>query len=423
MYDRKIATNLELARGDTPVVLLSGPRQVGKSTLARRAAQTAPGHPITLAETTSASGQGDTSYFTLDDATTYAAAAHDPQGWLQTYRSPDWIVIDEVQRLPALLVAIKREVDLDRRPNRFLLTGSANIMTIPHVAESLAGRVELLQMWPLSQAEIEARDSTFLARLFAEGRLDWRSAESRETLITRTLRGGFPDATRRADRARRNAWFGSYVTTVVQREIRSISNIEDDGSILRILRAVASRSGQPRNFQSLSRDTGIPVSTIARHVELLKATFLISEIPPWSGSVDARITRSPKLLINDSGLYGYLLNIAPRDSHVGFLIEDFVGAELVKLVSYAGIGDYTVLHFRTREQQEVDFAIEAADRRVVGIEVKAATSVEARDFRGLKALAELAGERFHRGIVLYSGSECVPFGPRLWAVPIAALWQ
>ena len=431
MYDRKIARRLEQARADTPVVLLSGPRQVGKSTLARRAAQTALGAHITLASpnprpsgaASPATSATISRYFTLDDATTFAAASEDPQGWLQNYRSQDWTVIDEVQRLPDLLIAIKREVDLDRRPNRFLLTGSANVMTIPRVAESLAGRVELLQMWPLSQTEIEATDSTFLKRIFSDETLDWRGTDTRDDIIARALRGGYPDAMTRADRARRNAWFGSYVTTVVQREIKNISNIEDDGSILRILRALASRSGQPRNVQSLSRDTGIPATTISRHVELLKATFLVTEIPPWSGGVDGRITRSPKLLIDDAGLYGYLLNLTPQDSHIGFLIEEFVGTELIKLISYQGIGDYTMLHFRTREQQEVDFVVESADRRIVGFEVKATSNADARDFKGLKVLYDAAGERFHRGVVLYNGTECVPFGKKMWAVPIAALWQ
>ena len=155
----------------------------------------------------------------------------------------------------------------------------------------------------------------------------------------------------------------------------------------------------------------------------MKATFLVSEIAPWSGGVDARIVRSPKLLLNDPGLYGYLLNLAPNDAHVGFFIEEFVGSELVKLISYHGLGEYDLLHFRTREQKEVDFAIEAADRRIVGLEVKATTTAEARDFKGLRALFELAGDRFHRGVLLYGGSECVPFGPKLWAIPISALWR
>jgi predicted AAA+ superfamily ATPase len=253
--------------------------------------------------------------------------------------------------------------------------------------------------------------------------LQWRGSDGRDEIIDRALRGGYPDAMRRTVRARRNAWFGSYVTTVVQREIRSISNIENDGAVVRILRALASRSGQPRNVQRLSNDTGIAASTITRYVELLKATFLVSEIPPWSGGVDARIIRSPKLLVTDAGLYGYLLNLTPSDQHVGFLVETFVGSELLKLLSFEGLGEYTLLHFHTREQQEVDFAIETRDRKIVGIEVKATTSVRAEDFKGLRVLSELAGNRFHRGIVLYSGAECVPFGPKLWAVPICALWQ
>ncbi|GAC1307768.1 MAG: hypothetical protein NVSMB21_12180 [Vulcanimicrobiaceae bacterium] len=239
--------------------------------------------------------------------------------------------------------------------------------------------------------------------------------------VIRAIDGGF--VTGGADRRRRNAWFGSYVTTVIQREIRSISNVADDGAIVRILRALASRSGQPRNIQSLSSDTNIPTSTISRHIELLKATFLVSEIQPWSGGVDARIVHSPKLLINDSGLYGSLLNLTSEDNHIGFLIENFVGAELLKLASFQGVGDYTVLHYRNRRQKEVDFVIETPDRRVVGIEVKATTSADGEDFKGLRALSDAAGERFHRGIVLYCGERCVSFGSKLWAVPISALWR
>lgn len=425
MYERCIAQNLQDARADTPVVLLSGPRQAGKSTLARRAAQTPISAPIRIAIPPNLAPVTATvsRYVTLDDATTLAAMSEDTQGWLERNRSIDWTVIDEAQRLPELFLAIKREVDLDRRPNRYLLTGSANVMAIPRIAESLAGRVELLQMWPLSQAEIVGVETTFLREVFSERDVTWRGADTREQLIERALRGGYPDALARDSRTRRNAWFGSYITTVVRREIRSISNIENDGSILRILRALASRSGQPRNFQTLSRDTNLAASTIARHVELLKATFLVSEIPAWSGGVDGRIVRSPKFAINDSGLYAYLLNLAPTDGHVGFLIEDFVATELIKLTSFEGLGAYTLLHFRTREQKEVDFVVEAADRRIVGIEVKSTSSVKAKDFEGLKALEEAAGDRFHRGIVLYNGKRCESFGPKRWAVPISALWQ
>ncbi len=422
MYDREIARNLQAARSDTPVVLLSGPRQVGKSTLARRAAETGLGQEIRLREGGKTAAL-PSRYITLDDATTLASAAVDPEGWLGRYRSDDWTVIDEVQRLPDLLVAIKRDVDLDRRPNRYLLTGSANVLTIPRVAESLAGRIELLQMWPLSQAEIEAVHPTFLRRLFADDAPDWQGIDARDEIVRRALHGGYPDAIRRVDRRRRSAWFASYVTTVVQREIRGISNIENDSAIIRILRALASRSGQPKNIARLSIDTGVPASTLTRYVELLEATFIVHQLPSWSGGVDARIVRSPKILITDSGLYGYLLNLTSNDQHVGFLMENFVGTELLKLISYKGLGEYTLLHFRTRDQQEVDFAVELPDRRVVGIEVKAATTVRAEDFKGLHALSQVAGNRFHRGIVLYSGSQCVPFGRSMWAVPLGALWQ
>lgn len=421
MYSRAISGQLAAARLDTPVCMLAGPRQAGKSTLARLAAQTPPGKPIRFANyLTSAT---ITRYLTLDDANTLEAARSDPQGLVEQYRSKDWLVLDEVQRAPDLLRAIKREVDLDRRPGRFLLTGSANVLTLPKVSESLAGRIEILRMWPLSQSEIESSKQDFLRAIFGKEALSWTNRETRDQLLQRLLKGGYPEVISRQTADRRNAWFGSYLATVVQREIKSISAIEDETAIVRILRTLASRSGGPRNFQSLAGDTGISVSTITRHVALLLATFLIVELPAWSRNIDARLVRAPKLLITDSGLYAHLLNLTGRDSQTGFLLETFVGTELLKLISFAPSGQYNLMHFRTRRAQEVDFVVEDSRRRIVGIEVKAATSVTDDDFAGLRELAKIADRDFARGIVLYSGERTYPHGDKLWAVPISALWE
>ncbi len=194
------------------------------------------------------------------------------------------------------------------------------------------------------------------------------------------------------------------------------------GAILRILRTLATRSGGPRNIQTLATDTGIPNTTINRYIALLQSTFLVTDIPAWYRNIDARLVKSPKALITDSGLYASLLRLHPGDAHTGFLWETFVGVELLRLISFEPAQQYSLLHFRTRTQHEVDFVIERADRQVAGIEVKMARSVSASDFSGLRALQRAAASAFRAGIVLYAGERTLPFGENLWAVPVNALW-
>lgn len=423
MYDRFVAARIQRAREDTPVILLVGARQTGKSTLARQAAQTRRRQRISLAAPSARAGASAMifRYFTLDDANTRAQLAADAQSFVEQFRSNDWTVIDEAQRAPSLLTAIKREIDLDRRPGRYLLTGSADPLALPSISESLAGRVEVLSLWPLAQSEIAGHLPSFLSEVFETTRLTWTSAETREAILRRALVGGYPEAVARADETRRSAWFGNYVSTVVAREVKEIASIEDQTAMVRVLRATASRSGGPLVLANLSVETGIPQSTMRRYVALLQATFMISELPPWLTNVDARIIKAPKLLLNDSGLYAYLLGITSAGDNAGFLLETFIGAELQKLISWSQ-KPYALMHFRTRRSDEVDFVVEAADRRIVGIEVKSATTVTSDDFRGLRVLKQLARKKFVRGLVLYCGRETLSFGDDLWAIPIPSLW-
>lgn len=420
MYERFASAQLSAARLDTPVILLTGGRQVGKSTLARAAARSAANAPIRIGDH-AAHNASIPNYATFDDATTRASATADPAGYVERYRDAEWSVIDEVQRVPDVLVAIKELVDRDRRPGRFLLTASADVRSIPPVAESLAGRVDMVSLWPLAQAEIERTSPAFIEHAFAERFPTKRCEDSSVDIMRRALWGGFPEPLTRKRPDRRDAWFGNYLTTVVQREVSALSAIEEPTAIVRILRALASRSGGPRNIQSLSIDAAVPATTLTRYIALLEATFLVRTIPAWSNNLDARIMRSPKLLLVDSGLYGYLLGLHATDDATGFLIETLVGTELLKLTSRSP-EPIALLHFRDKRGNEVDFVLEHRDRRVVGVEVKKARSVQLADFRGLRKLAAAAGERFTRGIVLYSGTETLPFGPRFVAVPLAALW-
>ncbi len=405
MVHRYMAAPLLEALSDTPVVLLHGVRQSGKSTLARWvAAEARPSR-----------------YLTLDDVSVLSAARSDPEGFLRGLDCP--IVLDEVQRAPDLFLAMKAEVDRHRRPGRFLLTGSANVMLLPRIADSLAGRLEILTLWPFSQAELAGGQDNFVDDVFANKAP--AAGGGCKDLISRILLGGYPAVHARPTPARRRAWLGSYLTTILQRDVRDLANV-DFGSLPRLLALLASRVGSTVNFADLSRDAAIPQTTLKRYWYLLEATFLIQTSPPWSVNIGKRLVKSPKLYLTDTGLIAYLLGLDERRldqdrNLLGPLLENFVVLELHKQSGWSRTRP-KLLHFRIHAGPEVDVVLEDAAGRLVGIEVKAAASLSADDFKGLRALAEIAGRRFHRGIVLYTGRESVPFGPQLHALPIDSLW-
>ena len=267
MYQRNIEHSLRLALADTPVVLLIGARQTGKSTLALR-----------LAKDLSAQ------YLTLDDATVLAAATADPQGFVSS--SQGMLVIDEVQKAPDLFPAIKMDVDAHRRPGRFFLTGSANVLMLPKLAESLAGRMEIVTLWPLSQGEILDRRERFIASVFSERlpQLERHGEEPRDLLQHLTV-GGYPEVVGRASERRRQAWFASYVTTILQRDVRDLANIDGLREMPRLLALLAARTGGLLSISELSRASGVPHTTLKRYLSLLEATFLVTTLPAWSANV------------------------------------------------------------------------------------------------------------------------------------------
>jgi uncharacterized protein len=366
-------------------------------------------------------------YFTFDDLAQLNAARADPPGYLERLRSPDWTVLDEVQRVPELLIAIKAEVDRDRGSScRYLLTGSSNVFALPRISETLAGRVELLTLRPLAQAEIEDCPAEFLAHAFAPDLPRWVNTETRGDIIRRALAGGYPEASRRPDQIRRTAWFASYLITIVQRDVRDIANISDPAAIQRILEFAALRAAQPLNIDGLARDSGLKQTTLRRYLDLLEQVYLVTRLRSWQSNRNLRLTKAPKLLLNDSGLVAHLLHLTAEDAEIpltqiGPLMETFVGVELQKFADWAGPA-YELLHYRTDRGDEVDFVVEGPGRRLVGFEVKAANTVEVRDFRNMDALARDAGEAFLRGIVFYTGAQTLSFGRDRYAVPITALW-
>jgi len=407
LHGRFLRRAILAALGDTPVVLLHGARQCGKSTLARHIAAT--DHPA--------------QYITLDDAAVLSAVKTDPAGFLAGIDGP--VVLDEIQRAPELFVAIKATVDRDRSPGRFLLTGSANVLLLPKLSDSLAGRMEVLTLWPFSEGELAGTEDSFIDAAFAAAPPPRCAAA--EDILSRILRGGFPPAVERTDPERRRAWFGSYILTILERDFRGIAQIDNLAALLRALALIAAGVGSLVNFAELARKLAIPQTTLKRYFTLLGATFLTRLIPAWSTNLGRRLIKTPKLFLNDTGLAASLLGLTAdrlrQETLVrGGLLENFVAMELLKQAGWSATRTQ-LFHFRTASGQEVDFLLESDAGAIVGIEVKASATVTGHDFNGLRALAEMTGARFHRGVVLYAGSDTVAFGSNFFALPMSALWQ
>src|SRR5919198_738752 len=339
MLRRHLSNPVLNALADTPVVLLHGARQTGKSTLVRWIAVHA--HRA--------------QYLTFDEAGVLAAARHDASGFLANLDGP--VVLDEVQRAPELFMAMKAQVDRDRKPGRFLLTGSANVMLLPRLAESLAGRMEILTLWPLSQGELIGFKEGFVDAAFSVTLPPMTGKpENRSELMRRLLRGGFPEVQTRETAVRRSAWFSSYITTILQRDVRDLANIEQLTTLPRLLSLLAARVMGLMNVADISRSLAIPLTTLQRYMTLLEATFLIQRLPAWSGNLGKRLVKGPRLLLIDTGLVVHLLGLdearlARTPEQFGAVLENFVAMELLKQTTWIATQTH-LFHFRTPTGQE-----------------------------------------------------------------------
>lgn len=404
---RLLSGPIEEALVDTPVVVVAGPRQAGKSTLAE--------HVV--------ASRGGT-WLSLDDAATLDAARTDPVGFVAGRTG--LVGIDEAQRVSELLLAVKAQVDRDRRPARFLLTGSTRLLGAPGLADSLAGRMEALTLWPFTQAELSADggrsgviDAAFdgdLAALHA-------APESRAEIMERAVRGGYLPALDRTER-RRTSWFDSYVSGVIDREVRAVTDATYLRELPRLLRLVASRTSGELNVTDVSRDLGLSRATTDSYLAHLEAVFLVHTVPAWSTNLTSRVVRRPKIGLTDTGLAARLLGGRLRsDAHLaGRLIETFVTNELRAQAEWS-LTRPQLFHYRDRDGGEVDLVLESGDGRVVGVEVKAGATVRAEDLRGLRLLEQRLGADFAAGIVLCTGPGTVHLGGRLWTLPVSALWS
>ncbi len=405
MFERNLLPDLREALKDTPVTMLVGPRQSGKSTLAQ----------ALLGEL------DDARYVSLDRGLNLAAARGDPAGFVAGKSRT--LVVNEVQRVPELLLEIKASVDADRRPGRFVLTGSADVLSLPRVAETLAGRMEVLRLWPLSQGEIAGHREGFLGALLAgepEALAARATSLAKGDLLGRIEAGGFPEAVARSG-ARRGRWFDSYLDTMLQREVRDLANVAGLTELPGLMLLLASRATGLLNYAGISRDLGMPQTTLKRYLALLETAFLVLTLPAWFRNIGKRLTKSPKLILSDSGLLMHLLGGGAAERSFGALLENFVLMEIVKQASVSAARP-AVFHYRTADGQEVDALIEPRGGPVCAVEVKAAASLSSRDSRGLRGLASALGDEFGAGVILHTGSEAVRLAPKIWALPLSALW-
>lgn len=410
MYQRNLQSSVGEALKDTPVVLLIGARQVGKSTLAQSLTNE----------------NYRPQYYTFDDLTTLAAARSNPQAFLESVQMP--AIFDEVQRVPELFLPLKAMVDKNRRAGSFLLTGSANVLFLPKVADSLAGRMEVLSLRPLSQGEIEGNRENFIDWAYGD---DFKlppplAAEERENLFERMFAGGFPEAIERRTAARRESWFRSYITTLLQRDARDLANIEGLTDLPRLLSILAARAGGLLNYSEISRTAAFPQSTLKRYAALLEALFLTETLPAYSGSMTKRLMKTPKLYFTDTGLLAYLQNLTHEKikfepTGAGQLMENFVVGEIKKQMGWNQTR-VEMFHFRTSTDHEVDIVLELPSGEIVGIEIKAGAQIGGDAFKGLKVLEAETGKKFKRGIVLYAGVKAVAFDRKMYAVPVQRLW-
>lgn len=405
LYPRLIAARIAEAMADTPVVLIAGPRQAGKTTLVRQMA-----------------GQ-EMRYLTLDDELTLLAAKEDPVGMI---RNLGHAIIDEIQRAPQLLLAIKKSVDEDRRPGRFLLTGSANLLALPRVADSLAGRMETLTLLPLSHSELHGGTANWIDAAFAGHLLTVSTPVVGDQLVETVLRGGYPEAVARATARRRTAWGRQYTDAIIQRDVRDVAGIDKLDQLPRFLRCLAQMSGQMCNYTLLGGQVGLDSKTAARYTGVFEQMYLLKRVEVWARNRLSRVVKTPKIQFLDSGLLATLTDLdsaaARQDrSRFGKVLETFVYSELLKHAS-TGEGDFRLLYYRDLDKFEVDVVIENAAGHLVGVEVKAAATVKESDLRGLRKLANAARGQFTLGVILYDGVDTMPLGDGLWAAPLSTLW-
>ena len=408
MYARYVHKKILTALTDTPVIIVVGPRQSGKTTLVKQIMD------------------DDWSYITLDDINQLQFAKNDPVGFIRQCTAKH-VIIDEVQRVPELMLPIKQAIDENRLPGRFLLTGPANALVLPRVADSLAGRLEIISLLPLTQCEIRGTPSTFLNTIFFGKAPESREIRIREQLISHVISGGFPEALQRTEDTRRIAWYNQYIFSIVQKDMKDLGQIEYLDVVPKLIQIMCNQAGQLVNYTAVGNLLGLSRQTIIKYLQLLEQLFIFQELPAWHRNQNKRLIKTPKAHLVDSGLLCALRRINHEKINrnpllFGPLLENYVLCELRRLASWFDEPLY-FYHYRDKDQVEVDIVIETMSGDVIGIEVKASATIRKQDFEGLERLRKTAGNNFRMGILLYDGDHTNALDETIFSAPIGSIWN
>lgn len=406
-YRRWQKTTINQLLLERRVLLLSGPRQCGKTTLARELES------------------DETEYRTLDDGTLREAAENDPQGFIK--RSTRTMIIDEVQRIPSLLPAIKKAVDEDTRFGQYLLTGSTNIQALPTVRESLAGRIAKIRLRPLARGEIESAASRFIDSAFEQSFSRSTTHYDRDAVLEIAFTGGFPEPMLLKDRGRKR-WHTDYINAILERDLKEIARIHRKNAMRELVHTLAAWSGKFMDLSAIGSGLTIQRPTLETYINALETLYLVERVYPWTKTDYARVGKQSRLFMADSGLMASLLNwkmdqVRLDSDRSGKLIETFAFNEIMAQVDTSD-GRYELFHYRDREKREIDFLIEREDNALLGIEIKSGSAVAKKDFNHMRWFQKnLAKNQTFIGVILYTGEFPASFGNKLWAVPFGFLWS
>jgi predicted AAA+ superfamily ATPase len=407
---RGVEPSIEAAIAEARVACIIGPRQAGKSTVARRVA-TRHGFPAAVS---------------FDETAVREAAQRDPGAFVAGLPTP--ALIDEIQRVPDVLLEIKHRVDHHPVVGQFLLTGSADFRSIASVRDALPGRVDYITLLPLAQRELEqhplAVDNLIDGLFDADPPMLRAGSVGIDAHVQRIAAGGFAESTVRSS-ASRERYFEGYVASVLDRDLRDVARVRDTAAFGRLLGLLSARTAQLVNRSRLARDVGLDDKTVASHIDTMARMYLLHVLPSWHVNIGHRHVKSPKIHLADSGLLAHLRGLdassLASSEHIGAICESFVVCELARLATFAR-GRVTAFHYRDQDRREVDVVLERRDGSIVGVEVKTSSVVRSSELRGLEHLRDRAGERFRSGVVLHPGSRTLALGDRLWALPLEALW-
>jgi predicted AAA+ superfamily ATPase len=413
MVERVQAGNVLVALEDTRIVAIQGARQTGKSTLAHQVA-----------------GKINAVYVTLDDASIREVAAANPYDFVRQ-ATGRLLIIDEIQRVPDLILAIKEVVDTNPRPGQYLITGSSDLSGIATIQESLAGRMEVFELCGFSQSEIHETEPRFLDILFAEGselaRIDRAGELSRSDYLKLAMLGGYPEVLQRADKTRRDSWFDNYLKLLLGQEASSVSTLRRLNILPKLLSYLATISGRQLVMTNVARDIAEPRTSLEAYLALMRSMFLISVLPAWSSNLTTRAIKHPKIMFLDSGLLARLLRAGettPDDTLsplAGALFETFVFSEIYKMSTYSS--DYRLYYYRDTMKREIDLVIESATGDLLFIEVKASSTAQSSDFKVMREIGRMHESKVKQLIVLYTGTKVLRFGEKQVALPADTLWR